>query len=689
MRFTGSVLALALMGMVGMTACAPPPAEIEPPELIARADLFGNPDRDSVQISPDGTKLSYLAAVDGVLNVWVAPVDQLGEAQPITSSTNRGIRRYFWAYDNEHVVYLQDKGGDENWRAYSVNVASGEEVDLTPMEGIQAQIMGVSDRIPGEILMGINDRDPRLHDVHRINLASGERTLVVENPGFVGFLADADYNIRLGIRPTDTGGMEIMAFQAGAWESFSEIPQEDALTTSPVGFDGSGDTLYMYDSRDRNTAALLAVNLESRESEVLYVDERADVNQTMIHPTEYTVQAAGATFERLEWGILDDSIKADFEYLSTVADGEVTVTDRTLDDKTWIVGFQLSDQPFSYYVYDREAKQATYLFSNRSALEGKTLAQMHSMTVKSRDGMDLVSYLTLPSETDADGDGRPTEALPLILMVHGGPWARDSYGYNSFHQWAANRGYAIMSVNYRGSTGMGKAFTNAGDLEWSGKMHDDLIDVVDWAVAEGIAQQDKVAIMGGSYGGYATLVGLTVTPDTFACGVDIVGPSNLITLLESIPPYWEPLKKMFTSRVGDPDTEEGHTILVNASPLTHVDKITRPLLIGQGANDPRVKQAESDQIVTAMNAKKIPVTYVLFPDEGHGFARPENRLSFTAVAEAFVGDCLGGRVEPFGADFEGSSITVPSGAEHIEGLDAATADESADATPADEEDEAA
>jgi len=689
MRFTGSVLALALMGMVGMTACAPPPAEIEPPELIARADLFGNPDRDSVQISPDGTKLSYLAAVDGVLNVWVAPVDQLGEAQPITSSTNRGIRRYFWAYDNEHVVYLQDKGGDENWRAYSVNVASGEEVDLTPMEGIQAQIMGVSDRIPGEILMGINDRDPRLHDVHRINLASGERTLVVENPGFVAFLADADYNIRLGIRPTDTGGMEIMAFQAGAWESFSEIPQEDALTTSPVGFDGSGDTLYMYDSRDRNTAALLAVNLESRESEVLYVDERADVNQTMIHPTEYTVQAAGATFERLEWGILDDSIKADFEYLSTVADGEVTVTDRTLDDKTWIVGFQLSDQPFSYYVYDREAQQATYLFSNRSALEGKTLAQMHSMTVKSRDGMNLVSYLTLPSETDADGDGRPTEALPMILMVHGGPWARDSYGYNSFHQWAANRGYAIMSVNYRGSTGMGKAFTNAGDLEWSGKMHDDLIDVVDWAVAEGIAQQDKVAIMGGSYGGYATLVGLTVTPDTFACGVDIVGPSNLITLLESIPPYWEPLKKMFTSRVGDPDTEEGHTILVNASPLTHADKITKPLLIGQGANDPRVKQAESDQIVTAMNAKKIPVTYVLFPDEGHGFARPENMLSFTAVAEAFVGDCLGGRVEPFGADFEGSSITVPSGAEHVEGLDAATADESADATPATEEDEAA
>ncbi len=687
-----SIPGLVLLVVGALIACAPDEVT-EPPELISRADLFGTPDRADVQISPDGQHLSYLAALSDetdILNVWVAPVGALEQAKPVTDSDSRPIRRYFWAHDNKHIVYLQDKGGDENWRAYSVDVETGEEVDLTPMDGIQAQIQGVSERIPEEILMGINDRDARLHDVYRVNLVSGERTLVVENPGFVGFLADADYNVRLGMRPTETGGMEMMAYQAGNWESFSEIPQEDSLTTSPMGFDESGDTLYMLDSRGRNTAALLAVDLETRDSELIYASDKADVSSVMIHPTERTIQAAGSTHERLEWEILDDSIQADLDYLATVADGEVEVTDRTLDDAKWIVGYELSDRPYSYYLYDREAKKATYLFGNRSALEDDTLAKMHSTTIESRDGMGLVSYFTLPVESDADGDGRPGEPVPMILFVHGGPWARDNYGYHPFHQWLANRGYAVMSVNYRGSTGFGKEFMNAGDLEWSKKMHDDLIDAVDWAIGEGIADPNQVAIMGGSYGGYATLVGLTFTPEKFACGVDIVGPSNLITLLESIPPYWEPMKKLFTTRVGDPETEEGHTILVNASPLTHVDKITKPLLIGQGANDPRVKQAESDQIVEAMNEKNIPVTYVLYPDEGHGFARPENMLSFTAIAENFVGDCLGGRVEPFGGDLEGSSMQVPSGAEYIDGLDAVMGSEdSAEAETPQEEDEAA
>ena len=686
-----SLLVLALVGFGALVACTP--AEIEPPELISRSDLFGTPDRAGVQISPDGKQLSYLAALNedvDVLNVWVAPVDALEAARPITSSDSRPIRRYFWAFDNQHIVYLQDKGGDENWRAYSIDLATGDEIDLTPMDGIQAQIQAVSERLPEEILMGINDRDARYHDLYRINLSSGKRTLVVENPGYVGFLSDADYNVRLGMRPTQTGGFELMAYQAGKWESFSEIPQEDSLTTQPMGFDESGDTLYMLDSRGRNTAALMAVDLETRDAELLYANDRADVSTAMFHPTKRTVQAVGSTFERLEWTILDESIQADLDYLATVTDGEVEITDRTLDDTKWIVGYELSDRPYSYYLYDREAKEATYLFGNRAALEDKTLAKMHSLTLESRDGMDLVSYLTLPVEADADGDGRPGEPVPMLLFVHGGPWARDNYGYHPFHQWGANRGYAVMSVNFRGSTGLGKAFTNAGDMEWSGKMHDDLIDAVDWAIAEGIAKEDQIAIMGGSYGGYATLVGLTFTPEKFACGVDIVGPSNLTTLLESIPPYWEPMKKLFTTRVGDPDTEEGLTTLVNASPLTHVDKITKRLLIGQGANDPRVKQAESDQIVTAMNDKNIPVTYVLFPDEGHGFARPENMLAFTSVAETFIGDCLGGRVEPLGGDLEGSSITVPSGSEHIQGLDTAMgAEDSAEANDGDEEKEAA
>ncbi len=293
---------------------------------------------------------------------------------------------------------------------------------------------------------------------------------------------------------------------------------------------------------------------------------------------------------------------------------------------------------------------------------------MKPVEIRSRDGLTLVSYLTLPPGTDAQATGRPGKPLPLVLDVHGGPWARDSYGFNPEHQWLANRGYAVLSVNYRGSTGFGKKFLNAGDREWAAKMHDDVMDAVDWAVREKIAVADKVAIYGGSYGGYATLVGLTFTPDRFACGVDIVGPSNLLTLLASIPPYWKSAFEDMAHRIGDPRTEKGRELLKERSPLTHVDRISKPLLIAQGANDPRVKQAESDQIVTAMQAKHLPVTYALYPDEGHGFARPQNRIAFYAVSEGFLSQCLGGRHQAIGEDFAGSSLKVPVGADHIPGL---------------------
>jgi dipeptidyl aminopeptidase/acylaminoacyl peptidase len=293
---------------------------------------------------------------------------------------------------------------------------------------------------------------------------------------------------------------------------------------------------------------------------------------------------------------------------------------------------------------------------------------MHPFVIPSRDGLNLVSYYTLPLGSDSDDDGIPDAPLPAVLAVHGGPWGRDVWGYNAQHQWLANRGYAVLSVNFRASTGFGKAFVNAGNREWGHKMHDDLIDAVEWAVEAGIADRDKIAIMGGSYGGYATLAGLTFTPETFACGVDIVGPSNLVTLLETTPPYWKPQIEMLTSRVGDHRTKEGRAFLKKCSPLTYADKICRPLLIGQGANDPRVKQAEADQIVGAMQEKDIPVTYVLYSDEGHGFARPENRMSFNAVAEAFLAECLGGRFEPVGDDFQGSTIGVPVGAKGVPGL---------------------
>jgi len=388
----------------------------------------------------------------------------------------------------------------------------------------------------------------------------------------------------------------------------------------------------------------------------------------MAHPMEKTIEAVSFTYKRREWKILDASIKADLNYLKKVADGEMNVTDRTLDDKHWIVAYVMDNGPVRYYHYDRPGEKAKFLFSNRKALEGQPLTRIHPVVIKSRDGLNLVSYLSLPVWMDRDSDGRPEKPVPIVLFVHGGPWARDSWGYSSYDQWLTNRGYAVLSVNFRSSTGFGKKFVNSGDLEWARKMHDDLIDAVNWAIKKKIADPKRVAIMGGSYGGYATLVGLTYTPDVFACGVDICGPSNLITLLESIPPYWKPMLDVFTTRVGDHRTDEGRKLLTERSPLTYVDRISRPLLIGQGANDPRVKQAEADQIVKAMEDKNIPVAYVLFPDEGHGFARPENRIAFNAVAEAFLAKHLGGRYEPIGDDFTGSSITVPKGADQLPGL---------------------
>jgi len=663
------VLVLALMASL-LIGCTTPESE-----LIPREVLFGNPDKSSVALSPDGTKISYRAPVDGVMNVWVGPADDLTAAKPVTNDTGRGIPAYGWTYTNEYILYRQDQAGDENWRVYSVNLETGQTTDLTPLEGVQARIQEVSQKFPEEILISLNDRDPTLHDIYRANITTGEISLVMENKGFVGFTTDDDYNVRFAERLTTDGGNEIFqATEDGGWELFMEIAMEDLLTTRIVGFDKTGTVLYMIDSRNRNTAAFFTMDLGTGEQTLIAEDPRADTSDLMIHPTEKNVQAVAFTYERRHWQIINESIGDDLAYLKTVADGDVEVVSRTLDDEYWMVAYVMDDGPVQYYRYDREEKSAEFLFTHRRALEGLSLAKMHPVVIKSRDGLDLVSYYTLPIGSDSDSDGRPDEPLPMVLFVHGGPWARDNWGYNSVHQWLANRGYAVLSVNFRGSTGFGKAFINAGNLEWGGKMHDDLIDAVNWTVQEGIADPDQVAIMGGSYGGYATLWGMTNTSDTFACGVDLVGPSNLITLLETIPPYWEPQIELFATRAGDHRTEEGRAFLTKRSPLTYVDRIEKPLLIGQGANDPRVKQAESDQIVQAMQDVNIPVTYLLFTDEGHGFARPENRLSFFAVTDAFLAEHLGGRYEPIGDDFEGSSIIVQCGAEEVSGLAEAIAD---------------
>lgn len=652
------------------------PTTGEFPPLIPRQLLFGNPDKASAQISPDGDQISWLAPLEGVLNVWVAPADNPAAARPVTRDTGRGIRIYGWAYTAAHIIYLQDVGGDENWRLYAVQLASGEILDLTPLEGIHAQIQEASPQHPGHLLVGLNDRDAQFHDLYRIDLTTGERTLVLQNDGFAGFVTDDDFRVRFAVRMTADGGAEYLEKAGGGdWIPFITVGPEDSLTTMPVGFDHSGETLYLTDSRGRDTAALKSVHLPSGVATILAAADRADVSDTLSHPTEKTVQAVAFTAERKEWQVLDAAIAADLDFLATVADGDLEVLSRTLDDSCWIVAYLLDDGPVRYYRYLRERREVQFLFTNRAALEGSPLVKNHPATIPARDGLNLVCYYSLPREADPDNAGRPHKPLPLALLVHGGPWARDEWGYNPVFQLLANRGYAVLSVNFRGSTGFGKGFINAGNREWGGKMHDDLLDAVQWAVDQGIADPARVAILGGSYGGYAALVGMTFTPEVFACGVDIVGPSNLITLMNTIPPYWQPQIDLFTSRVGDYRTEEGRDFLLTRSPLTYADHIRRPLLIGQGANDPRVKQSESDQIVAAMQEKNIPVSYILYPDEGHGFARPENNLSFFAVTEAFLAAHLGGRYEPLGADLVGSSLTAPAGAEYVPGLAAVLAQE--------------
>jgi dipeptidyl aminopeptidase/acylaminoacyl peptidase len=671
MQIRSRSLALAAAVSVSLGAAIAAPALAAENTLIPRDVLFGNPDKASPRLSPDGERLAFLAPVDGVMNIWVSPIDSPTAAEPVTDDDSRGIRTFFWSYAGDHVVYLQDKGGDENWRVYSTNVKTRQTIDLAPMDEVAAQIQQVSPNFPDEILIAINDRIPQFHDIYRVNLNTGARALVQENTGYLGFVTDDEYKVRFASRFTEDGGSELFRVESGEFTPFLKVPMEDSLTTRPLGFDKTGNILYMIDSRGRNTSALVTLDLATGEKAVIADDHRADLSDAMIHPTKKNIEAVAFTHMRKGWVIVDDSIKGDFAYLRKIADGDIEVVSRTHDDAKWIVAYLLDNGPVQYYLYDRPAKKARFMFTNRAALEGLDLTAMRPVSIKSRDGFELVSYLSIPAGTEMSGD-RPVKALPMVLFVHGGPWARDDWGYHPYHQWLANRGYAVLSVNFRGSTGLGKEFLNAGNKEWAGRMHDDLIDAVRWAVDAGIADPNRVGIMGGSYGGYATLVGLTFTPDEFACGVDIVGPSNIVTLLSSIPPYWAPMVEIFKKRVGDHTTPEGMAFLDARSPLSRVDQISKPLLIAQGANDPRVKQAEADQIVEAMQRKGIPVTYVLYPDEGHGFRRPENSTSFTAVAEAFLAEHLGGRYEPIGSDFDGSSITVPVGADEIPGLAGAT-----------------
>ena len=658
--------ALPLVSLSAGAASAAVPADTP---LIPRAALFGNPVKSGAQLSPDGKWLSWMAPVAGVMNVWVAPSDKPQDARALTDSKDRPIPTHFWSGNGEQVLFVKDQAGDENFRLYGVDVASGKQRDYTPFDKVRVRVVGRSRVRLDELLVGINNRDPRWHDVYLLNLRSGELKMVMQGDGYAGFVADDSLTLRLAQRPNAAGGSDFFKLQDGKVEEkpFLSTSLEDSAT-APLGYTADGKTLYWMDSRESDTTTVIAEDVASGKRNVLARDSRADLGDTLRDPVTGVVQAYAVNYLQTEWKFIDRSLQADFDWLKKqLGDGEIYVASRTRADDKWIVGIDPVSRVAATYLYDRKARKLEPLYVSRPELKDAPLVGMHGVEIKARDGLVLPSYLTLPRGVTWQG-GKASKPVPMVLFVHGGPWARDEHGYNGYHQWLANRGYAVLAVNYRASTGFGKKFLNAGNLQWGLAMHDDLLDAVDWAVKQGVTTPEKVAIMGGSYGGYAALAGVTFTPTKFACAVDIVGPSNLETLLSTIPPYWEAGKKQMYSRMGDPTTEAGKAVLRAASPLYKADRIVRPLLIGQGANDPRVKQAESDQIVQAMQAKKIPVSYVLFPDEGHGFARPENRIAFNAVTESFLGQCLGGRVEPVGDTVKRSSAKVVAGAEHVPGL---------------------
>ncbi|MBZ8181890.1 S9 family peptidase [Oscillatoria salina] len=606
------------------------------PPLIPRQILFGNPERVSPKLSPDGKYLAYIAPDEkNVLQVWLKTIGEEKETQ-LTNDKKRGIRMYFWTYNPEQLIYLQDSDGDENFHLYSVNINTNIVRDLTPFQGVKAQPIEFDREYPDEALIALNLNSPEKFDVYRLNLKNGAVEFETENPGnIVSWTADPQFKIRVAVAATPDGGSDLLYRENvdQDWQVLRHWGPDDG--GGAIDFDDEGKTLYIIGSHDANAERLLALDLATKEETVIAADEKYDVGGVVMHPTKRVIQAVSFYKDKLEWQILDENIAEDFANLGKVRSGEYSITSRDLADKNWIVAYLTDNGPVYYYFYNRETKESKLLFSSQPKLEDLPLVPMRSVAYQSRDGMTIHGYLTLPM-----GGETP---VPTVLLVHGGPWARDTWGYSSTVQWLANRGYAVMQINYRGSTGYGKDFVNAANREWAGTMHDDLIDGVNWLIDQGISDPNKIAIMGGSYGGYATLVGLTFTPDVFTCGVDIVGPSNLITLMKSIPPYWKPMMAMFQHRVGNLETEE--EFLKSRSPLFQVDKIEKPLLIGQGANDPRVKQAESEQIVEAMKQNDKPVEYVLYTDEGHGFARPENRLHFYAIAEEFLAKYLGGQFE--------------------------------------------
>uniref|UniRef100_A0A914USQ1 Peptidase S9 prolyl oligopeptidase catalytic domain-containing protein n=1 Tax=Plectus sambesii TaxID=2011161 RepID=A0A914USQ1_9BILA len=644
--------------------------------LIPRAVLFDNPDRADVSLSADGKTVGYLAPYNDVLNIWVIPIDELlknlSTARPVTFLKGRGVMAFVWTYMPGMVIFGQDHDGDENMRLWKLDINKKElkpEV-LADKPGVFASLIRPFDRKHPELIkLALNERDKRFHDHYIVNLVTGKSEIYFNNTvGFKGLVYDNGGRLRLGYREDLSGGNEYMRAnwsgdgrQILSWETYRNVSFEDKGITQVAGFSKDNSEIYWYDAEGRDFGVLLVHPFDNPANKtILYTPKKSEIASAFFHPFDYTLLSVTENYERHERYVINETIRADIELLRTLEDTDIFgISYADLDFDKWFVTFYFDNLPATMYYYDRKTKRADYLFSSKDVLLDMVLSRMHPVEVKTRDNLTMLCYISLPVESDPKGTGRPFGPLPMVLSVHGGPSSRDYWGFSPDVQHFTNRGYAVLQCNFRGSSGFGRAFLNAGNGEWAGKMHDDLIDASNWAIQQKIALPDKIAIEGGSYGGYAALVGLTFTPDFFACGIDVVGPSNLVTLVETIPSYWAPAYNSFVRKIGgDPRTKAGREFLISRSPLTFANRIKKPLLIAQGANDPRVKRNESDQIVRALKKNDIPVTYLVYPDEGHGFRRPENQMSYHALAERFLSNCLGGRFEPTTNETKASSVEV-------------------------------
>jgi dipeptidyl aminopeptidase/acylaminoacyl peptidase len=623
--------------------------------LIPRKALDAPPEHDFVTISPDGKMIAYLAPSEkAVANIWVEDL-ATHQKRMVTRSDHRGIGGYQWAYDSAHLLYQSDENGNEDFHLYSVDLKSNAIRDLTPFLGIHAEQTLLEPSRPDEVLVSMNLRDTKLFDVYRVNLLTGATMMEAQNPGdVIGWTADSSLTIRAATAFNDNleTVVRVRDHAKAPWRDLLKIPFEQAPFLGQVnggniivGFSPDGKKLVVGSSKGSPANRLVELDATTgKELRVLASDPQADLWQNFAtsfillrDPRDHHVQAAAFDYLKPEWQAIDPAIAADLKYLSSVQPGVFLVLSQDLRGNKWTVLYFADNGPASFYLYDHLTHQAKLLFHDRPQLEQYKLAEMRPMTIPARDGFKLVSYLTLPP-------GKEGSALPLVLYVHGGPWARDEWGFDPLGQLLANRGYAVLQVNYRASI-INVPYMNAANEKIGTLTDDDLTDAVQWAVKQGIADPKRIAIMGGSFGGYSVLRGLTLHPDLYACGVDVVGPADLATLMNSIPDYWKPVKKRWLRRIGDVTTDK--TLNEKLSPLYHASDIRVPLLIGHGQFDPRVKLTQSETIVETIRKNGGKVAFVVYSDEGHGFARPENNLDFDGRTEEFLHGCLGGRFEPW------------------------------------------